>query len=660
MNEPDHVSPSLIRRFLQLPRPSREVWQGGIVAMPTWIKSGPDEEPVRPWAAVWVSLTSGQIHLEMEHDLGQHGLDLGLAAFLQFGLKRYKGLDGRPATIQVADPELGAYIAAETGDRELAVEVVPELAAIGHVLRMFAEDTIGGPLPPGPLTGEGVTVDRMRAFADAAAAWWKAEPWQFLTDEDAIRVESPAPPQSLGWVTVLGNAGISYGMHVGTERLDADRLAAAAAGEASHGRLPFWALFFGPIDELPIDDADMWLAEELPVAARQAYPWLARQGDGPTVERPDRTVLSFVEGVLRALAKTTEQEIDSGRWTRRVGTADGAMEITLALPALLGKEGDGGSDRMAPLDRRAMERIFVEMERYRRVHPPDTPAGADAMIDEFVKRRERGERPAAGQSPAERAQDLVFDAFETAGRRRVVLAKQALALDPNCADAYVILAEHAAGPARALPFFEQAVEAGRRALGPGTFDRESGRFWDLIETRPYMRSVAGLADSLVGLGRPGEAVGHYRELLRLNPNDSQGIRYRLLRTLLELGRDEEAASLGELYPDDMLAEWAYGKALLTFRREGDTPAARRVLQSAIKANRHVPRVLVNEEPPRGGLPPLFEPGSEDEAESCAHDLHSLWHGTPGAVAWLKRVAAAIRSARSSKTAGRAGTRRQKR
>ena len=59
---------------------------------------------------------------------------------------------------------------------------------------MFAEDTSEGPLPPGPFSGEGVTPERMRAFADAAATFWRAEPWQFLTDEDTIRVESPEPP----------------------------------------------------------------------------------------------------------------------------------------------------------------------------------------------------------------------------------------------------------------------------------------------------------------------------------------------------------------------------------------------------------------------------------------------------------------------------------
>lgn len=37
-------------------------------------------------------------------------------------------------------------------------------------------------------------------------------------------------------------------------------------------------------------------------------------------------------------------------------------------------------------------------------------------------------------------------------------------------------------------------------------------------------------------------MGHYRELLRLNANDNQGVRELLLPVLLISGRDDEAAA----------------------------------------------------------------------------------------------------------------------
>jgi Tetratricopeptide repeat len=40
-----------------------------------------------------------------------------------------------------------------------------------------------------------------------------------------------------------------------------------------------------------------------------------------------------------------------------------------------------------------------------------------------------------------------------------------------------------------------------------------------------MRARAGLAATLDALGDVEAAIGHYRDMLRLNPGDNQGIRY---------------------------------------------------------------------------------------------------------------------------------------
>ena len=47
-----------------------------------------------------------------------------------------------------------------------------------------------------------------------------------------------------------------------------------------------------------------------------------------------------------------------------------------------------------------------------------------------------------------------------------------------------------------------------------------------------------------------EAVGHYQEMLRFNPNDNQGIRYLLLDCLLFLGSLDDAAELISKYDED--------------------------------------------------------------------------------------------------------------
>jgi tetratricopeptide (TPR) repeat protein len=226
---------------------------------------------------------------------------------------------------------------------------------------------------------------------------------------------------------------------------------------------------------------------------------------------------------------------------------------------------------------------------------------------------------------------------ETNPAKRLSLAHRALATSPDCADAYVLLAEEEADSrARAAELYRQGVAAGERALGPAFFQENRGHFWGLLETRPYMRAREGLAQTLWSLGRRDEAAEHYRALLGLNPDDNQGVRYALLNLLLELGRDADAAALLKQYKDDM-AEWRYTGALLAFRKSGHGPSNDRRLKAALKQNPFVPAYLTGEKRIPNKLPPYYGYGDEAEAIHYAHRYLAHWRRTPGAVEWLARL-----------------------
>jgi tetratricopeptide (TPR) repeat protein len=128
-------------------------------------------------------------------------------------------------------------------------------------------------------------------------------------------------------------------------------------------------------------------------------------------------------------------------------------------------------------------------------------------------------------TPLERAQELVYDAFDTDDpQRRAELAEEALQVSEDCADAYVLLAEETAEDAEdaedARELYEAGTRAGERALGDEDFAEEAGNFWGILETRPYMRSLEGLASTLWVLGEREQALSHYRRLLQLNPGDN--------------------------------------------------------------------------------------------------------------------------------------------
>jgi tetratricopeptide (TPR) repeat protein len=229
----------------------------------------------------------------------------------------------------------------------------------------------------------------------------------------------------------------------------------------------------------------------------------------------------------------------------------------------------------------------------------------------------------------------MYDAWEApSSRRRIELARKALEISPDCTDAYVLLAQEAARSLpEALDLYRQGVEAGERALGKKAFKEDVGHFWGILETRPYMRARAGLAQCLWELGHQEEAIQHYRALLELNPNDNQGIRDLLMPRLIEMGKDEEAEVLFTEYEDTM-AVWMYSRALLDFRKHGDSPIFRKSLIEAVKKNKYISAYLLGLKKLPRSLPEYYSPGDENEAVFYVKENQDAWKTTAGALDWL--------------------------
>jgi tetratricopeptide (TPR) repeat protein len=307
------------------------------------------------------------------------------------------------------------------------------------------------------------------------------------------------------------------------------------------------------------------------------------------------------------------------------------------------KRRDESQQEAAPLipfgDPRAMEKVSQDLGRLLAEREFGSIEEANAFLENML--REGGGRlpsAPAPTTPLERAQDLIYEAFETESpRKRVQLAKKALKVSPDCADAYVLLAEEDAGSLEeARELYQKGVEAGERALGRETFEEEAGHFWGILETRPYMRARQGLAVCLWELGEREEAIEHYREMLYLNPGDNQGIRYELAGYLLDEEMDEELGELLERYEEDASAFWVYTRALWRFRKEGDTEEATAALKEALETNPYVPLYLLGHKSLPGALPELI--GFGDESEAVAYFARALtgWLRTAQALEWLRQ------------------------
>jgi tetratricopeptide (TPR) repeat protein len=246
------------------------------------------------------------------------------------------------------------------------------------------------------------------------------------------------------------------------------------------------------------------------------------------------------------------------------------------------------------------------------------------------------------QAALDRAQEIVYKAWDAnTTKRRIELAEKALATSLLCADAYVLLAQHAKeGSDAELDLWQRGMEAGETALGKAAFEEFEGMFWGFLETRPYMRARFGLAHALWQRGVRDEAMDHLRAMLHLNPEDNQGVRYVLAAWLLEAGRDTDLSALLQEYPEDDMAAWSWTAALTAFRRNGDNAESRRLLAAAQATNEHVLRYLLGDRQLPKRLPPYISPGEDDEAVHYVSEFHAGWALTQGAIDWLRTQAAA--------------------
>ncbi len=307
------------------------------------------------------------------------------------------------------------------------------------------------------------------------------------------------------------------------------------------------------------------------------------------------------------------------------------------MPSRKPRHGQRQQAAPVPFDRRVMEQQMQAITRLLEGHDFASLDEANAFIQQQLASGQPLAAPPA--TPLEEAQELVYQALETTGPRRLRLAREALARSPECADAYVLLAEASRDPQEARTLYEQGVRAGERALGPAAFREDVGHFWGILETRPYMRARQGLAAVLWALGERQAAIGQVQDLLRLNPGDNQGLRYTLATWLLATGDDAALADLLGHYPDEGSATWAYTRALATFRRQGAGGPADAALREALTTNPFVPAYLLGLKPLPRRLPAYVGFGDEDEAVAYLAEAAEPWLTSPQALAWLATVVA---------------------
>lgn len=600
-------------------RSKGEVWQLGRDRALFWATEEEGGRLFRPCVLVCLSLRTGRSHSTVPGTA-----EPAPEAFLELVAQAARAWRLRPERIEVTDARLAEDLRGRLSKEKETVTV--ELRTDLPGLRLLLEErarSLRRMLPPPALAAPGLTVERLAAFAGAAARFGEAAPWRHLDMDERLVLEAADLPPELREPQLLGPPDSAPAVLFQPQEPEGGFEAEAGRFDPGEEEPDWeeedeedwelepweddwsaeeglWKVSLVPPSDLPPEDVELWLEHGLPLAHSGAFPLALRRFD-ESAERPDARYLRWFEVILDALASTTEEEMDAGRWEKEVVTADGPVRLALSLPEVL------------------------------------DPPYADSLPPE-----DDSEVPAEMRL----AFELATEAFGSFGRRQIHLARRAVELWPDCLDAWLVLARRALDPESARDLYAKAVAAGERSMPAiekraDPFDEEEQRFF-----APYCRARSGLARTLWTLGAREEALGHLQWLLAMAPDDRKSAWY-VAHALLGLGRDEEAEEILASYADTE-PDWLYVRALLAFRREGDSPAARQEMSVALQVDRDLAKQLL------GGAQ-----SEEIEDESPDVSFQETWAETPGALEALRAQSAALAAVDRTQKAKRKGEKKKR-
>lgn len=233
------------------------------------------------------------------------------------------------------------------GPLGVIIEVKPRLERVESMQEILEnlkkEEAEHGEIPyvPPIMDRPGMTLERVRAFAQAARVFYDARPWRHAADtHDLWEIQPPPPWTELGYCTLMGDGGEVFGLafYESPEQF----MECLRVGETNSPQAVLsmpgahWAITLDTANEAPPADLLLWKRESLPTAGKDhriPAPMAFANTDAspePTILRPSPEQLTHMEAVLRAFAKATRRAMDDGFFQHTVPTFSGPRSIALA------------------------------------------------------------------------------------------------------------------------------------------------------------------------------------------------------------------------------------------------------------------------------------------------------------------------------------------
>ncbi|MFQ5857300.1 MAG: hypothetical protein ACE5LU_16965 [Anaerolineae bacterium] len=282
-----------------LPQPE-ETWQIAALRMWTWI-TGEEVGPYRPYLVLIVG-PAGPFVVFQEMLKNEPSPAQVRDMLLKAMIRPAMGTGGprRPMALVMEDETLADALQPELDALNIhcATGPTPELDDVLADLEYFLA---GGHEPhPGLLDDPRVTPEQVGELFEAAADFYYEAPWDLMLDEDLVALRYPVPGGEWRFVSVMGNAGMEFGLAVFEDLFDYDLLATTPP-EDMVGMMDYRSLTYDDVTAMPFPDLDALEYYDWEVAADDAYPIPVTFTADEEILRPGPEEIEWYTVALRAV-----------------------------------------------------------------------------------------------------------------------------------------------------------------------------------------------------------------------------------------------------------------------------------------------------------------------------------------------------------------------
>lgn len=312
--------------------------------------------------------------------------------------------------------------------------------------------------------------------------------------------------------------------------------------------------------------------------------------------------------------------------------------------------------------RNPTENVFKELNKFLSSleNPPQDEKELQKILDDFIPKynAEIEKRGSLTEENAKTADDFLDLADEADSKKKALeYVKKACELDKNNIEAqakYIALTAKD-GIDTLNRYKKLLVKAEKQLKAEEIWTEDSiGHFWDIMETRTYMRLYLDYMRTLMLDGRLKQAEAACQEMLKLNPTDNLGIRYELMHIYAMLEDEKGAKKLFKKYRGETSVQFLMPFSLLYYKI-GDEEEAEKILKEAVEDNPEIPKflrtfgtALFQAQMALSTSRGYYSPGTMEEIFICLDDHEQVYSSTPTFFTWGKRILKGVRTPRKKK------------